>query len=62
LWDATTGKEILTLKGHSQEITCVNSSTSGRYVLTGSRDGTAVVWLAEDWTKERRQTASRSER
>ncbi len=52
LWDATTGKEILTLKGHSQEVTCVNSSTSGRYVLTSSRDGTAIVWLAEDWTKE----------
>jgi len=59
LWDAATGKEILTLKGHSQEVTCVNASTSGRYVLTSSRDGTAVVWLAEDWTKELPQTASR---
>ncbi|MGQ0633080.1 MAG: protein kinase domain-containing protein [Planctomycetaceae bacterium] len=50
LWDAQTGKEILTLKGHSQEVTCVNASPVGRYLLTGSRDGTAVVWLAVDWT------------
>ncbi len=60
LWDALTGKEILTLKGHSQEVTCVNASTSGRYVLTSSRDGTTVVWLAVDWTKEAPQTAGRS--
>jgi WD40 repeat protein/serine/threonine protein kinase len=59
LWDALTGKEILTLKGHSQEVTCVNASQSGRYVLTSSRDGTTVVWLAVDWTKEGPQTARR---
>jgi WD40 repeat protein len=59
LWDALTGKEILTLKRHSQEVTCVNASTSGRYVVTSSRDGTAVVWLTEDWTKEPKNVASR---
>jgi WD40 repeat protein/serine/threonine protein kinase len=52
LWDALRGKEILTLKRHSQEVTCVNASTSGLYVITSSRDGTAVVWLTEDWTKQ----------
>jgi hypothetical protein len=30
-------------------VTCVNASPSGRYVLTGSRDGTALVWLAVEW-------------
>jgi WD40 repeat protein len=59
LWDAVTGKEILTLKKHSQEVTCVNVSVSGRYVLTSSRDGTAVVWLTEDWTKEPKKVATR---
>ncbi|MFN0054363.1 MAG: protein kinase domain-containing protein [Planctomycetales bacterium] len=49
LWDGETGKEILTLKGHGQEITTVGVSTSGQYLLTGSRDGTAVIWLAVDW-------------
>ncbi|MSR56288.1 MAG: serine/threonine protein kinase [Planctomycetaceae bacterium] len=57
LWDVDrrngegTGKEILTLKGHTQEVTCVDASTSGLYLLTGGRDGKAVVWLAIDWTK-----------
>ncbi|HTI50264.1 MAG TPA: WD40 repeat domain-containing protein, partial [Planctomycetaceae bacterium] len=45
-------KEILTLKGHSQEVTCVNASPSGRYLLTGSRDGTALVWLAVEWPEK----------
>jgi WD40 repeat protein/serine/threonine protein kinase len=52
LWDAVTGKEILTLKGHSQEVTCVNASPSGRYLLTGSRDGTALVWLTVEWPEK----------
>jgi WD40 repeat protein len=59
LWDALKGNEILTLKRHSQEVTCVNASTSGRYVITSSRDGTAVVWLTKDWTKEPKKVASR---
>ena len=56
-----TGKEILTLKKHSQEVTCVNVSMSGRYVLTSSRDGTAVVWLTDDWTKAPKNVASRED-
>lgn len=59
LWDAEHGsgndaraKEILTLKRHSQEVTCVSASPNGRFVVTSSRDGTAIVWLATDWTKK----------
>ncbi|MFH1268698.1 MAG: WD40 repeat domain-containing protein, partial [Planctomycetota bacterium] len=49
IWDAETGKEILTLAGHSQAITTVAFSPDGRSVLTGSRDGTLIIWLAVGW-------------
>ncbi len=49
LWDATTGQEILTLKGHTQEVTAAGFSPDGRLALTGSRDGTAILWLTERW-------------
>jgi hypothetical protein len=49
LWDATSGKEVLTLKAHDQELTSVSFSDDGRYALTGSRDATAIVWLAKEW-------------
>ncbi len=52
LWDATEkheGKAILNLKGHTQEVTSVRFSHDGRYVCTGSRDGTAMVWLTTPW-------------
>ncbi|MEQ8788832.1 MAG: protein kinase [Pirellulaceae bacterium] len=55
LWDADNGKEILTLKGHDQEVTSVAFSDDGQYALTGSRDGTAIVWLstAEGWEQKK---------
>jgi WD40 repeat protein len=51
VWDAENGQEILTLKGHSQEVTSVAFSRDGVYALTGSGDGTAIIWLAtsEGW-------------
>ena len=51
LWDALTGHEILTLKGHTQEVTSVAFSPSDPYALTGSRDGTAIIWLARSWNE-----------
>ena len=48
IWDAATGKEILTLKGHTREITTVSFSPDGSSALTGSRDGTLMLWLATD--------------
>jgi WD40 repeat protein len=52
LWDAHTGKEILSLVGHTQEVTSVAFSPDGRLALSSSRDGTAIVWLAVDWRQE----------
>ena len=51
--DANTGKEILTLKGHDRPVTSVVFSPNGQSVLTGSRDGTAIIWPAVDWRKSR---------
>jgi WD40 repeat protein len=37
------------LPGHTQEVTSVAFSPDGLQVLTASRDGTAIVWLAKEW-------------
>jgi WD40 repeat protein/serine/threonine protein kinase len=58
LWDAKTGKEILSLPGHTQEVTSVSFSPDGLNVLTSSRDGTAIIWLAKDWRKEEAKTGN----
>ena len=40
--------EILTLKGHQREVSSVAFSADGTLALTGSRDGTAIIWLAAE--------------
>jgi eukaryotic-like serine/threonine-protein kinase len=42
-----TGKELLTLKGHSEGVTSVAFSPDGRRIVTGSGDNTAKVWDAQ---------------
>ena len=54
-----TGKEILSLPGHTQEVTSVSFSPDGRNVLTSSRDGTAIIWLARDWRKNDAKVAGK---
>jgi WD40 repeat protein/serine/threonine protein kinase len=46
VWEAATGKELLTLKGHSNGINSVVFSPDGQRIITGSRDQTAKVWDA----------------
>ncbi len=43
------GSELLTLSGHTQGVTSVVFSQDGRQALTGSLDGTAIVWPAAVW-------------
>jgi hypothetical protein len=54
---ARMAKEILTLDGHTREVTSVTFSPDGRYVLTGSQDGRAILWLASTWADPSKKVA-----
>jgi WD40 repeat protein len=44
LWDAATGQQLRSFKGHTSTVASVVFSPNGRTVLTGSYDGTARIW------------------
>jgi WD40 repeat protein len=44
LWDTASGKELQTLRGHTDKLESVAFSLDGRQVLTGSFDKTARLW------------------
>jgi basic membrane protein A len=44
LWDATTGKDILILRGHADSVLAAAFHPNGKSVATASRDGTAKIW------------------
>jgi WD40 repeat protein len=46
LWDAATGKEILTLSGHEIGVRDIVFSPDGSLIATGGFDGTARIWDA----------------
>jgi WD40 repeat protein/serine/threonine protein kinase len=43
------GKEIITLRHHDQTVTAVSFSPDGQSILTSGLDGTANLWLTDDW-------------
>lgn len=47
LWDARTGEELLTLKGHRKLVRTAAFSPDGTRVLTASFDSTAKLWNAQ---------------
>jgi WD40 repeat protein len=42
--DADSGKELLAFMGHNDEVCSVAFSPDGRWLVSGSRDGTAKLW------------------
>ncbi|WP_166831543.1 protein kinase domain-containing protein [Thalassoroseus pseudoceratinae] len=44
VWDASSGKKLLDLKGHDDGVTCVAFSNDGRRIVSGSNDQTVKVW------------------
>ena len=46
LWDAATGKLLLTLFGHSSQVEGLAYSADGSYLATASEDGTVKLWDA----------------
>jgi WD40 repeat protein len=46
VWDSATGEVLLTLEGHSKEISSLASSPDGTLIASGSRDETARLWAS----------------
>src|SRR5260370_32393650 len=44
VWDAGTGKDLLTLQGHTDWVSSVAVSGDGRRIVSGSHDKTVKVW------------------
>ena len=44
LWDVTTGKELATLKGHTDAVSSVAFAPDGKTLATGSVDQTVKLW------------------
>ncbi|CEL60232.1 Vegetative incompatibility protein HET-E-1 OS=Podospora anserina GN=HET-E1 PE=4 SV=1 [Rhizoctonia solani AG-1 IB] len=48
LWDALNGTLLRTLLGHTQSVGCARFSPCGKYISSGSNDGTIRSWCAHD--------------
>ena len=44
IWDATTGKEIRTLRGHTRPVTALSFSGDGKRLASASMDETVRIW------------------
>lgn len=44
LWDAATGQEALTLKGHTAGVKCLAFSPNGNRLASAGQDTTVKVW------------------
>jgi WD40 repeat protein/tetratricopeptide (TPR) repeat protein len=53
VWDAQTGQETLTLKGHTQAVTSVCFSPDGRRLASASDDQMVKVWDAQTGQEQR---------
>jgi WD40 repeat protein len=44
LWDAATGEELATFRGHGGTVTCVTFDPGGQWIASGSHDQTVRLW------------------
>jgi WD40 repeat protein len=44
LWDADSGKELRRFEGHRNGVSSVAYAANGKYVMSGSLDGDALIW------------------
>lgn len=44
LWSAVSGLELMSLKGHNDEVTSVHFSPNGKVIISTSKDGTVKFW------------------
>src|SRR6185436_14851781 len=64
VWEAATGRELLTLRGHTKFISSVAISADGQRIITGSWDQTVGIWEAATtnqvaaWEAEERAAAA----
>ncbi len=47
IYETTTAKEILTLRGHTKRVRALDVSPDGKIIATGSQDGNIIIWNAE---------------
>lgn len=46
LWNLCRGNQLATLAGHTATVTCAAFSPDGKFLATGSQDGTVKIWSA----------------
>jgi WD40 repeat protein len=44
LWNLKLGTLVRTLEGHTQPATCVDVSSDGKHILSGSHDAAVRMW------------------
>ena len=47
VWDASLGESLLSLRGHTEDITMVTFSADSKHIASASEDKTTKIWDAQ---------------